>query len=259
MACTDQGYFVGNGEVLIRERADDCGAPLEGFRKLGDANVLQVAFAQSFGDHYESTSGNSQRAARWVQKTDGSFNLSVQNLSVENLVDLLQGVDSGAVVGAAVVKEAVLYAQEGKWVYTAFPGISLVTVEEEAGSPDTTLVLDTDYTLDTRNGGIYILPGAPNISGSGLLTLAVSYTHVGIEGLVEALTAGVKDYEVKFLGVNKTATSKPVIVTLHRAQFSVTEELSLIGEEVTSLTFTGALLLDENNESMSVLKSNAVV
>lgn len=258
MACNNQEYFTGNGEVLIRKRASDCGAATEGFRKLGDANQLLINFAQSFGDHYESRSGNRQRAARWVNQTEGNFTLSVQNLSMENLTDLLQGTDSGAVAGASVTDEVVPYAQEGKWVFTAYPGISSVTVNVGAGSPGTLLVEGTDYTLDARNGGIYIIEGAPNIPGSTPFTVWVDYTHVGIEGLVEALTTAVQDYEVRFNGVNLTATDKPVIVELHRAQFSVTEELSLIGQEITSLTFTGALLLDENDQSVSIMKSNAV-
>jgi len=257
MACTDQEYFVGNGDVLIRPVADDCGDPTGGWFKLGDADTLSISNSQDFGDHFESQSGNRVRSARWRNSTTVDFTLAVQNISIDNLVVLLQGVDSGAVAAGSVVSEEVKFAYEGKWVYTAYPGITSVSVSNGNGSPATALTLNTDYTIDSRNGGIYIVSGSPNFVGDGS-SLYVSYTHVGIEGAVEALAAGVQDWQIRFNGINLNATNKPVIVTLKRAQINATEELSLIGQDITSLSFTGAVLPDTNNEFYEVVKSNAV-
>jgi len=252
MACGTNNYFVGNGEVLVRRRADDCGDPSEGYRKLGDANTLMVNISQDFGNHYESTSGNRVRSARWLNQTEANFTLSVQNFDAENLADLLLGTDSGAVAGAAVVGEVVPDAYLDRWVFTEFPGISAVSVTSDSGG--NVLVLDTDYELDTRNGGIKIIDMTDVVDNS----IEVDYTHVGIEGLIEALTTNPEDFQVRFNGINLNSSNKPVIVTLKRAQFNATEELSLIGQEITELSFTGALLPDENSEFFDILLSNQV-
>lgn len=250
MANTNE-YFVGNGKIYIR-RLDSTLAPEEGWREVGDANELSISISQDFGNHYESRSGNRVRAARWLNSTESSFTLSVQNLSIPNLVDLLQGTDSGSVASGNVVDESVPNGYFGAWVFTEHPGISNVTVEDGA----TALTEGTDYELDARNGGIKILEGSPNITSSEPITLTVSYDHVGIAGAVEALTNNVSDYEVRFNGINLTQPNVPVIVQMHRAQFNATEELPLIGQDITSLSFTGALLPDDNNQQFNVVKAN---
>lgn len=254
MVCTNQEYFVGNGPVFLRKVGDNCGSPTEGWFDVGDASELMINISQEFGDHWESRSGVRRRAARWINQTTADFTLSVNNFNATNLAALLQGTDSGAVVGASIVDESVANAYEGRTVYTAYPGMSAVIVKEGAQ----VLVLDTDYTLDTRNGGVTIITGAPNISGSGPITLLVSYTHVGLKASIEALTTGVQDYEIRFNGINLTASTTPVIVTIHRSQINAAEELSWIGQEIMSLTFTGAILPDANDNMFKVDLANAV-
>jgi hypothetical protein len=89
-------------------------------------------------------------------------------------------------------------------------------------------------------------------------TIEVSYTHVGIEALIEALQNSSQDYEIRFNGVNLNSPNKPVIVTMHRARLYPAEELSLIGQDVTSLAFSGDLLLDSNDNVFSVEFANSV-
>lgn len=248
-------YFVGNGNVALRRIADNNGSPTEGWWNIGDANELSISNSQTFGDHYESQSGNRTRAARWLTETSVEFSLSVQNFSLTSLAALLQGTQDAAVAGAAIVDESIADVYEGQALYTAYPGISTVSIKEGA----TPLVLDTDYTIDSaRNGEITILVGAPNISGAGPITLLVSYTHVGIEGTIRALTENVQDFEIRFDGINLTAPNSPVIIRIGRAQFNATEDFGLIGTDITSLTFTGAILPDTNSEFYSVTMANDV-
>lgn len=256
MACGNQNYFVGNGPVYLRRVGDNCGAPNEGWWSVGDANELKISISQDFADHYESLTGVRARSARWLNQTAADFTMSVQNFNATNLAALLQGTASGAVVGGSIVDESNTNVYEGQVFFVAYPGISAVSIDEGI----TPLVLNTDYELvdGGRDGGIRIITGAPNISGSGPLTLDVSYTHVGVSDVISALQTGVQDYEIRFNGINLNAPNTPVIVTMNRAQVNAAEELSLIGQDITSLSFTGAVLPDSGAEFFTVTLSNTV-
>ena len=252
MACTDQEYFVGQGEILFRPLADNCGDPTNGWRKVGDANELTISTSQTFNEHFESQSGLRRKAARWLTETSSEFTLSIQNLSLDNLADLLLGEKSAAVAAGTVTNEVVEHAYEGRWVYVAYPGISAVTVKSNSGA--NTLVVNVDYELDTRNGGIKILSDTLVVNN----TLTVTYTHVGTQGMVSALKNASGEFQIRFNGINMNAPNTPVIVELKRAQINAAENLSLIGTDVTSLTFTGALLTDSAGETFTVLKANTI-
>ena len=250
MSCTNQ-HFVGNGEVLIRAIGDDCGAAAEAFRKVGDADELMISTSTDRGSHYESKSGLRRKTASWINQVDTTFSISVTDFNVGNLADLLLGTDSGAVAAGSVVDEAVSVPSTG-WVFTQYPGITSVTITSNGGV--TTLVENTDYTIDSRNGGINILQ-MDNVTNN---IIEVDYTHVGIEGLINALQTSSQDYEIRFHGINLNSPNKPVIVTMKRARVYAAEELSLIGQDVTKLSFTGDLLLSSNDDVFTVMSANSV-
>ena len=250
MACTNQ-HFVGNGEVLIRAIGDDCGAASESFRKVGDASELTISVSTDRGNHYESVSGLRRKTATWVNQTDSTFTLTVNDFNGPNLVDLFLGTDSGAVAGGNVTDEEIAVPAAG-WVFTQYPGITSVVVTSNSGA--TTLTLGTDYNIDSRNGGIQILQMS-NVTDN---LIEVDYTHVGVEAIVEALQNSSQDYEIRFNGINLNSPNKPVIVTLKRARIYPAEELSLIGQDVTQMQFTGDLLLDSNGDVFEVKLANSV-
>jgi len=255
MACNNSEYFVGNGPLYIRRVGGDCAGPTEGFWPVGDAGEFSISNDQSFNDHYESQTGARTRAARWLESTSVEFSLQVFDFKLETLAALLQGTQSAAVAAGSVAAEAITDAYEDQVFYVAFPGISAVTILDGA----TPLVEGTDFELidSGRDGGIKIISGAPNFSAGNQLD--VDYTHVGIEGSVSALTSGVEDYEIRFNGINLNNQNKPVIVNVKRAQFSAAENISLIGTDITELTFTGAVLPDANGDFYEIVKSNDVV
>lgn len=261
MACGDQNYFVGNGPVYLRKIGDNCGGASEGWWAVGDANELSISISQDFGDHFESLTGNRVRSARWLNQTTANFTLSVQNFNATNLTALLQGSNSGAVVGAAVVNELHTDVYEGQVFFTDYPGISAVSLTLTTGSPNTPLVLGTDYTLVDagRDGGIKIITNGPNIPVASPFSVKVSYTHVGIAAAIEALQTNVSDYEIRFNGINLNAPNTPVIVKLHRAQVNAAESLGLIGQDISSLTFTGALLPNATQKFFSITLANTIV
>lgn len=250
MTCTNQ-HFVGNGEVLIRAIGDNCGAAAESFRKVGDADELMISTSTDKGTHFESSTGQRKKSAVWINSTDTTFSLSVTDFNVGNLADLLLGTDSGAVAGASVIDEAVAVPSLG-WVFVTYPGITSVTVTSNGGV--TTLVEGVDYSVDSRNGGINILDMS-NVTSN---LIEVDYTHVGVEGVISALKTSSQDYELRFNGVNLNSPNKPVIVKIFRARVYAAEELSLIGQDITKLSFTGDILVDGNDDTYEVVMGNSV-
>jgi len=256
MSCAGNRYFVGQGDVLVRKLDGPCGTPTEGWWKLGNASELMTSISQEFADHKESSSGNSVRDERWLVSSTADFSLTVDNFSIDNLSLFTQGEKVAAVAAGTIATdgETLSNVYEGQWTFTAYQGISAITLKEGA----TTLVEDTDFTVDSRNGGIFIIEGAPNISGSGPLTLGIGYTHKGTEGEVKSLKAAVGVYQVRFNGIDKNNANKPVIVTIPNAQINAAEELSWISDEALVMSFTGACLKDANGEYFNEKLSNSV-
>lgn len=236
-------YFIGQGELNIRLLNDD-GTPAEAFWGLGDADVFTSDIAVSKQNHYESESGVRRKAATWNTQTDMTFTMNVKNFNTKNLAVLLSGTDTGSVVGGSIANEVVaIDAGADGTVYTAFPGISAVSVLDGDGL--TALVEGTDYEIEAVggtvgfSGGIRILPAAPNYTGPNI---EVAYTHVGIAGAVEALTQSFKNYEIRFNAVNMNQPNTPVTVEVPVAQFNPAESISWIGTDIASFDFTGDIL-----------------
>ena len=263
MAITND-YFIGQGELMVRRLNDD-ETPAEAFWGLGDTEQFTTDTSTSVQKHYESTSGARRLAASWNNQTDQTFTLNVKNFNLENLSALMAGTQNSSVAAGSVTGESITLAAGGSGtVYTQYPGISAVTVYDAlGGSPYTQLVEGTDYTIDSVGGisgfggGITILAGAPNYTGPNLV---VDYTHVGIQGSVEALTTPFQKYSIRFNAVNMKNPGTPVIVEVPVAQFYPAESVSWIGNDaVATFDFTGDILTPSDGSApIVVTESNAI-
>ena len=254
-------YFIGQGELNVRKLNDD-GTPAEAFWALGDTDSFTTDISVSKQNHYESESGVRRKAATWNTQTDMTFSMAVKNFNLANLAALLSGTDTGAVVAGSIVSPTeviTIGAGDSGVVYTQYPGISAVSVWD--GDGVTALVLDTDYEIESVggiagfSGGIRILSGAPNFTGPNI---EVAYTHVGIQGAVEALTSPFANYEIRFNAVNMNAPSTQVIVEIPIAQFNPAESISWIGTDIASFDFTGDILTPADGSTpLKVTEGNA--
>lgn len=125
----------------------------------------------------------------------------------------------------------------------------------------TALTLNTDYTVDAAMGSIEWLAGStkvPNnavpLTGSGLGTpISVNYAYESWVGKVEALTQGIREYAVMFLGMNTANDRAPVRVFLWRVSLNLARVLDLIMARSGSLEMDGMLLpaADRNGTTQS--------
>lgn len=256
---TVNNYFIGQGELNIRRLNDD-ETPAESYWGLGDADVFTTEISVSKQNHYESQSGVRRKAATWNTQTDMTFTLNVKNFNLSNLATLLAGTKGASVPGGTVTGETITVTAGEGVVYTQYPGISSVTVTD--GDGVTPLVEGTDYEIETvggikgYSGGIRILPGAPNFTGPNII---VDYTHVGIQGAVEALTTPFQKYSIRFNAVNMNAPNTPVIVEVPVTQFNPAESISWIGTDIASFDFTGDILTPSDGSApIKVTEANNI-
>jgi hypothetical protein len=132
----------------------------------------------------------------------------------------------------------------------AVAGITAPTLVVNMGG--TALVLDTDYTLNADMGSVTWLPAStlvpPNsvpLTGTGLATpVSINYNYASWTGKLEAFTASIREYSVRFEGLNTANDRAPVLVTLHRVSMNAGRVFDLIAARSGTFELDGMLLMD---------------
>lgn len=174
MAQEAKSYTLGKGEVYFDQG--------NGERYLGNTPEFNISIESENLDHFDSDHGIRTKDDSVVLEITRSASLVTDNMSAENVALFFLGDISvftqvaTPVVGGALTTNATpgYFYQIGKT--TANPqgvrGVTAVLVKKGA----TTLVLNTDYTLDATLGRIKLIePGITVIKGD---TLTVDYTPV---------------------------------------------------------------------------------
>lgn len=248
-SCTTE-RFIGQGAVYVAPRASN-GSINGGWTQLGDTDKLEITTSQDFVDDYESCSGNRNLALHLPIKTTWNFNLDAKSFSKENLARAFYGTAT-AVASGSVTDEAVTAYALNQIVPLAHANVSAVVVQKGA----TTLVANTDYTLDAVNGTITIILATLVTPFPAALT--VDYTYAAQER-IDTATGTLSEYAFRFEGIN-LATKKTVIAKIHRVSLDLSKTLSLIGTEVNKFPMTGMLLPDPDagvgdSQYLTIVKS----
>ena len=228
-------YYSGQGSLYVAARDTDTGLPL-GFTRVGNIPKLTVDIEIDKFEHKESESGQRLIDLTIIKEKKGTFNFTLENLSIANLVLGLWG-EQSAVTGAAITNEAVT-AHLGKRTALKHLQISAVTVTDVAGT--TTYTVDTDYVIDAANGALDIPTDSTIAEGE---TIHVDYTHAAYTDLQAFTQTTPPERFLRFEGIN-TVDDKPVIVELFRAVFDPLTGYELINEELGSLEMRGNVLAD---------------
>lgn len=236
MATCNTELFIGQGKVYVAPRLSN-GAINGGWAELGDTEKLEVTTKQNFVDDYESCSGNRSIAAHIPIQTDWALSVDAKSFSKENLARAFYGTAT-TLAGASVTAEAVTAYALNQIIPLKHADVSAVVVKKGA----TTLVLNTDYTLDAKNGTITVI--LSTLVTPFPASLTVDYTYAAQE-TIQANTQTISEYAFRFEGIN-LATKLPVIVQLHRVSLDLSQALSLIGVTVNKFTMGGMLLPDPN-------------
>lgn len=259
-------YLLGRGRLEVGTLV--AGIPEE-WRDLGHVGEFSLTVDKEELEHFSSRAGLKTRDLYLIisQSVGGSFQMD--ELSAQNMAMFLSGGTLTPVNPAVggITEYLAVTSLSGLGVHVDIrdsngtpardiDSSKVTVVHDKAGGNDT-LVLNTDYTVDTVNGRIFLLPTGVTASAGHTIhiTLAADAGAVATLDTVEGLTTSATAYAMKFIGINPADDDAEFILEFHQVRFSADGDLALIGDELTSqpLTFKA-----EKNESWPDASSQVV-
>lgn len=245
-------YYSGQGSLLMAVRDPVTGNPL-GFLPVGNVPELTLNIEVSKFEHKESESGARLVDLSLVTEKKGTFEFTLENLSIDNLTMGLWGTQA-TVAGGSVTTgspESIVLGkfQAGARYALQNPKVSAVILKDTTGT--TTYVRQNlpattgDYILDDVNGTIEPVAGGAIATATVAtgVTVKAEYTFAGYTKVDAFTQAAAPERWLRFQGINTIDNSR-VIVDLFRAQFDPLTGYGLINEELGSVTLAGTLLAD---------------
>jgi hypothetical protein len=245
-------YYSGQGRVYSAERDATTGAPL-GFDELGNIPDLSVSVAVTKFEHKESQSGSRAVDLTIVQEKKGSFSMTLESMSLDNLALAFWGSHAHTVAGSVATENVIAYL--GKRSALSLPAVSSVVVQDDADTityefgTSATDVLSLNGYVDEDAGSIHVFTDADQTTkGATVNIVDLEVLHIAFDnaasGQVEAFQETSMERYLRFEGLN-TIEGKAVIVELYKAQLDPLADYGLINEELGTLTITGSLLYDD--------------
>lgn len=228
MSAIPQKYLLANGKVAIFER-DALGKAIKGLF-AGDVSTLATTLAVEKAEHKESYSGQNSTAVSVVVGTTARIEMTAHNYSAQALARITRGTMVPQASGT-ITNEDLGTLEAGQITFVSKINLTSAAITVD-GQP---AVEGEDYSLDKRTSHFTALTAG---------AFKVATAEYGASDGVGILTAGAKEYMVRFSGVNKV-DGKPYVFLAYRVIFDPAQSLSFIGKEVASYTLSGDMLLDD--------------
>lgn len=254
-------YSLGRGKVYFAE-LDSNDLP-KGYRDLGNATEFMISVEKEELDHYSSRSGLKKVDKQVVVSQKVSLSLTLDEINFDNLALFMSGTsaerdnegDSG-VTGSSNVT----VVTQGRWydLYDEAAGpdadtesqgnriydIGDVTVTPAAGG--SALVEGTDFNVDKELGRIFVIDGGDMEAGNYDVDIAANASSTEKVHVVKALAHSGLVGALKFVSENPADGDKWTEYQFHQVRLTAEGDLSLIGDEWTTLPLSGAA---ESNEA----------
>jgi hypothetical protein len=245
-------YTLGRGIVYesgidsSTEKPDD-----SGWRDLGNATEFNVSLETEKLEHKSSRAGLQVVDKEVVLSQKMTLNFSLDELNDENVASFLSGEVAAhtnpAIAGFSVTVLSAtvvlgrwydLVNTAGERAYDLETGDILL---EKTTGP-VTLIENTDYTLDLKNGRAFMLSTASNISAGDSLqvTVTAEATASPVEE-VRGMTQGNLIRAVKFIGENPANSNKQREYQFHKVTLASEGDLALISDEYAVMAFSGTV------------------
>lgn len=246
-------YFSGQGSLKMAERDPVTGEPL-GFLPLGNIPELTLNIEVSKFEHKESESGARLIDLTLTTEKKGTFEFTVENLSLDNLAMGLWGETVTVAAGSVSVgtPEVVTLGKFVPGAQYALKHAKYTTLVLKDSTGTTTYVKDTDYTEDAVNGTFTPKAGGAIATATAAAgtTVQASYSYAAYKRVDAFTRADAPVRWLRFEGLN-TIDNTRVIVDLFKAQFDPLTGYGLINEELASIQMAGTLLGDSTRTSGS--------
>lgn len=246
-------YYYGQGSVSIAPVTN--GVITGGFKEIGDADLLEINPSQEFLDIRESQSGQRRKVKHLVTASEYVFNLQIKEITPENLTRAFYGTQSDSSAGTTVTEQVTAY-EKGDVVPLSKVNLTNVSLEVNGGS-DGPLVEGTDYELNAKSGSFKILETATNtdVSGTGPFVIDATFDH-GASSSIAFAQDILKNYAIRFEGINVAEDGEPNIVTIHNVALNLSTTLSLIDTAEATLTIGGECLPDSTDQIVTYVQAS---
>lgn len=235
-------YFSFQGKAYIGTKDSGTGQPNELYF-VGNAPEVVISFETETIDHKESTSCS--RLTDLLLEVEQRVNLRVvlEELLTKNLQYALRST-AVAITGSTVSNEQIgpdsgLAVTNTPYGRTKFADISSVTLTDSASPIPNTLVLDTDYSIESADYGLIKWL---SVAGDTQPYL-IDYTYAN-QTIYPFFNTAQLSYYAVFDLCNTADSNAKFRVELFKVQLQPANEFAIINDEVGRLELDGAALYD---------------
>ncbi len=232
-------YFLGQGKVYIAKR--DANGNVLAQRWLGDVSAAKLTLKVNKSEHKESYSGQRALAKSIVVGKESSVDLTVMELSKENLALSLFGKTISTAQGSVSGETLPTGLVAGDRVTLAFPKVSAVTLTDSSATPAT--ITPAKYQIDPDFGAITLL----DVAGI-TQPIKAAYTHAAVES-VPMFTAPQPEVFIRYEGVNLAEDNAPFIVELYKVNTEPLKDLALITDKIADVNINCSVLIDRTKSA----------
>jgi len=254
-------YVLGRGILLIGAIDAATGKALD-WRDVGNCPTFSYTVETEELEHQSSRGGLKVTDKKVTLSQTTSLNFTLDEISLQNLALFLSGTVAthtnpaktgvtnyewivGNEASTTNLKKGVWYdlvSSTGERLYDILPGN--LTLATTAGSP-VTLVLGTDYELDTVQGRVFMKSTSTVLTTAIAAFQGITMTYTASAGSknldeVRGLTTSNIAYAIKFIGKNPANNNAETEWQFHQVTLSPEGDLSLIGDDWSTIGFTGA-------------------
>ena len=239
-----ENFTLGKGVVYFNRKNLTTNA-YEGERDLGNAPAFSYTMSLEKLEHYSSRGGLKAKDKEIISQVTPTIAFTLDEVTAENLALLTLANITTVAQAAATVTTEEHVAHHGRRVALLNRAVSEVVVTNVTTSANTPVV-DVDYAVDTSLkddaiGRVYIIPGSTQISEGDTINVAytadeVDYQKIGAFGQTQV------EGFLRFVSDNPAGDDQEL--QIWRVSLSPTGDTAMIGDDWSTLGFTGEVLKD---------------
>lgn len=241
-----ENYTLGKGIVFFNELNKTNGLYM-GERDLGNAPAFAFSVALEKLEHFSSRGGLKAKDKEVISQITPSVTFTLDEINEDNVAMLSLAEVASVTQTAGPVVDEPHVAHPGKRIKVNGRAITSITVSKAGGTP--TYVGGQDYVIDTalkddKIGRIYIKTAAEGGSIVEGDNLVIDYTKGAITyKVIKAFKKTAIEGMLRFVSANPQGGDMELQVW--RVSLTPSGDTSLIGDDWSTLGFTGEILKDE--------------
>lgn len=248
-------YYLGRGKAYISELVNS--VPSGGWRDIGNIPGFTLNNTSETLKHQSSREGTRVTDLEVVISQEVGIGFDLDEINAENVADWLSGEKSthtNVAIAGFAEHTMITDVVKGRWYdivdstgARAYDIDSADLTVEKSGMPDTALVENTDYILNTVMGMIFFPTTSVTVVDGDEIDVTLA-ADAGASAVTEirALTTTTRRVALKFICENPADNDKQVEILFHQVALKADGDFALIGDEFAKMSFTATV---EKNET----------